>query len=105
MSKVKKLAEVGHNGNIDEADMEVTKEVRELEEKRTMLAGEIKDILNLHKKVYGTPKASIRKAVKLLNLAVEQYQAKKEVEIHTKHIVQLFADEDGQYSFLGDEVA
>lgn len=101
----KKEADIGHNGNSDQADMECVKRVSELEEKRSILAGEIKDILNEHKNAHGTPKGSIRKAVKILNLTEETYQAKKEVEIHAQHIVQLFAEQDGQYSFLQQDAA
>lgn len=81
------------------------KHVAELENKRTILAGEIKDILNEHKESHGTPKGAIRKAVKLLAMTEETYQAKKEVEVHAQHIVQLFAEGDGQYSFLRNEAA
>ena len=98
--------QIGHNGNTDVADMEVTRQVKELEEKRMALAGEIKDILNEHKAAHGTPKASIRAAVKILQMTEEAYQAKKEIATHTQHIVQLFANEDtSQFSFLKEEAA
>jgi hypothetical protein len=70
-----------------------------------VLAGEIKDILNEHKNAHGTPKGAIRKAVKVLAMSEETFQAKKEVEIHSQHIVQLFAEEGGQYSFLSQDAA
>lgn len=71
-----------------------------------VLAGEIKDILNVHKKAHGTPKQSIRAAVKILQMTEEQYQAKKEIATHTQHIVQLFADDEtGQFSFLRQDAA
>jgi seryl-tRNA synthetase len=92
---------IGHNvGEVDKADVETTKHVRELEHKRTVLAEEIKDILNTHKKKYGTPKGSIRSAVKKLDMTKEQYQAKKEVEIQAQRIIELFVEKDGQLSFL-----
>lgn len=98
--------QIGHNGNTDVADKETVKRIAELEEKRMALAGEIKDILNEHKAAHGTPKASIRAAVRILQMTAEQYQAKKEIATHTHHIVQLIANEDtGQFSFLKEEAA
>lgn len=100
-SKDEETAGVGHNqGEQDKADMAVVEKVKDIEAKRTKLAGDIKDFLNKHKNDYGTPKGSIRQAVKLLNISEEQYQAKKEVAIQAQRIVQLFVDTDGQYSFL-----
>jgi len=97
----KGAATVGHNKvDIDKADKACVKRVAELEHKRQVLSGEIKDILNEHKNAWGTPKGSIRKAVKVLDMTEEQFQAKNEVERHANHIVQLFAEKNGQYSFL-----
>jgi uncharacterized protein (UPF0335 family) len=95
-----KGAAIGHNTNTDKADKACVKRVSELEAERQVLAGEIKDILNEHKNAHGTPKGSIRKAVKLLDMTAEQFQAKKEVDNRAIKIVQLFVEPDGQYSWL-----
>ena len=94
----------GHNQTeTDKADRACVEKVREIEAKRTKLAGDVKDILAKHKNDYGTPKGSIRKAVKLLNRTPEEHQAKKEVDDVAQRIVNLFVDDGGQYSFLSPE--
>lgn len=97
---------IGHNsGDTDRADMETTRQVKELEHKKEIINGQIKDILVAHKKKYGTPRGSIRYAVKELNQTPEKAQSDKEVTQHGKHIVQLFANSDGQYSWMKEHEA
>lgn len=95
----------GHNATeTDRADKACVEKVREIEAKRTKLAGDVKDILAKHKNDFGTPKGSIRKAVKLLNRTPEEHQAKKEVDNRAEDIVQrLFVEPGGQFSFLDPE--
>ena len=95
---------LGHNSaNMDKADMDCVKDIMALKSKIADLNGKIKDRLNDHKNTHGTPKGAIRKVIKELSLTEEQYQAKKEIEAHSQHIIQLFANNDGQYSFLKND--
>ena len=97
---------IGHNGDSAAADKKCVEKVAKLEEERRAIAGNIKDILNKHKDAYGTPKQSIRKAVKILAMTEEQFQAKKEIDFQAQAIIQLFVDDaSGQYSFLSQDVA
>lgn len=91
--------------NIDVADEQVTRRVRELMDKQAEIGREIKDILTEHKNAYGTPKGAVRSAASTLGMAKDQYQAKREIEEHAKHIIKLFSDKGGQYSFLNPDSA
>jgi len=93
-------AQVGHNSQVKDAlTIKVAEEIMELNSKMADIRGKIKDKLN-YAKENGILKTSVKDAVKILGMTEEQYQAKKEVEAETRRIVQLFVEQDGQYSFL-----
>jgi len=104
MAFEEKGAAMGHNKPSDKDKMDTVKKFLKIEEEIDKLKEEQKDVLNEAKK-RGHLKGALRGAAKILRMSEETHQAKNEVEHETKYIVQLFANKDGQYSFLKEDEA
>ena len=104
--RTKEDTNIGHNGGeADIARVEIAQFILAQREIIRKANEKIKDKLNQGKDNYGILKTGMRKAIKELEKTEERHQSDKEVTAEKKRIIELFADQDGQYSFLTENAA